>query len=353
MNHCSKSSILIPSILGLIFVIVGLRHEVVTWFAELKQFDMCEFLENSHTCLLWLYIVLTTTLLAVILSQLYKHNESLKSLNKQIAKIKHISSFTYEVKNIERYVRIIAYIALAFCLGAVIHYLAIGLPRVVKAKADGHVYDLGVDYLGLIVAIFAIIVTLLVTWQIYSTIKAKEELREIKEDIENDFEKRLSELEKCCNDGRNKLINLDKTNEANNKRLVTIESDLNHKTEFLDKKVFKLSLRNDGAVTSALNIDTCFELLGLMTLHSKKCQMRGKEPRFKKAQRDIIYILEDFKDRGEFISCKESEFKSYATITKRLNIDWMKKYLISFKVFDNNMKERLTSQEKEKLFDEA
>lgn len=162
--------------------------------------------------------MLTTILLAVVLYQLYKHNEYLESLNKQIAKIKQTSNFTYEVKDIEHYVRIIAYIALAFCLGAVIHYLAIGLPRIVITKEKHKVYDLGVDYLGLIVAIFAIIVTLLVTWQIYSTIKAKEELREVKKDFEKDFEKRLSELEDCCKKGQNQLINLDKTNETNSKK---------------------------------------------------------------------------------------------------------------------------------------
>lgn len=134
--------------------------------------------------------------------------------------------------------------------------------------------------------------------------------------------------------------------------MVAIESDLNHKTESLDKKIFKLSLRNDGAA-SALNIDTCFELLGLMTLDSEKRQKRGMGPHFKKAERDIIYVLEDFKDRREIIPCIESEFKNYAIIAKRLNIKWMREYLISFKVFNNNMGKELSYHDKEALFDNA
>lgn len=45
--------------------------------------------------------------------------------------------------------------------------------------------DLGFDYMGIIVAIFSTIVTLLLGWQIWNTIKAKEELKEFQRLTEN------------------------------------------------------------------------------------------------------------------------------------------------------------------------
>lgn len=351
MNHCSKFSIVIPSVLALVLAIAGLRHEVSVWIAKLKQFDMCEFFTDKSLWIIIGFIIIITLLVSIVCS-IKSHTKALKELKEQIKGLGHSAKFVFYNQNVENYIRFTAYVAIFFCLGVAIHYMANELPRVLKVDEQNNI-DLGVDYLGLIVAIFAIIVTLLVTWQIYSTIKAKEELKEAKEDIENDFEKRLSELEKCCNDGRNQLINLDKTNEANSKRLDAIEDDLKYKTESLDKKVFRLSLRSDGAMASVLNIDTCFELLGLITQHSKKCQMRGKEPCFKKAERDIIYILEDFKDRREIITCIEPEFENYAIIAKRLNIKWMRKYLVSFKVFNGNMTKELSRPEKESLFDKV
>lgn len=349
MSHCSKLSIAIPSVLALVLAIVGLRYEVSVWIAKLKQVDMCEFFTNKSLWIIIGFIIIITLLVSIVCS-IKSHTKALKELKAQISGLGHSAKFVFYNQNVENYIRFTAYVAIFFCLGVAIHYMANELPRVLKVDKQNNI-DLGVDYLGLIVAIFAIIVTLLVTWQIYSTIKAKEELKEATEDIENRFNKRLSELDECCRDGKNQLINLNKTFEVNGKRLISIEDDLKHKIESLDKKVFKLSLRNNGAAALALNIDTCFELLGLMTLDSEKRQKRGIEPRFKKAERDIIYILEDFKDRREIITCIEPEFENYTIIAKRLNVKWMREYLVSFKVFNGNMTKELSYPEKEALFD--
>lgn len=102
-----------------------------------------------------------------------------------------------EVRGIGFYVRIIAYIAIFFCLCVAIHYLAFMLPRLLDTESQNtHIQYLGVDYLGLIVAIFAIMVTLLVGWQIYSSIKVKDELKSFEEaraDFHNELEQHTKE----------------------------------------------------------------------------------------------------------------------------------------------------------------
>lgn len=65
--------------------------------------------------------------------------------------------------------------------------LAIYAPRVIRGN------NLGFDYMGVIIAVLAILVTLLVGWNIFSTIKAKEELSKAIHDI--DSLKHISEKE--------------------------------------------------------------------------------------------------------------------------------------------------------------
>lgn len=129
----------------------------------------------------------------------YRHHKAIGTLNRTLSTLRSADRISIEVRDINLTVRLIAYIALAFCLGVAIHYMAIAMPRIYEAKEKAkELQNFGVDYLGLIVAIFAIIVTLLVTWNIYSTIKAKEELRFTKEELEKRFEKRIKKLDDCC-----------------------------------------------------------------------------------------------------------------------------------------------------------
>lgn len=108
-------------------------------------------------------------------------------------------------------------VSLLFCVGVAIHYLCVCLPRHLEIKeANTYYQNMGVDYLGLIVAIFAVIITLLITWQIYSTIKAKNDVTSYKKILKSEynryrvklanvtkeklssFDRRLSSLENSC-----------------------------------------------------------------------------------------------------------------------------------------------------------
>lgn len=117
-----------------------------------------------------------------------------------------------EVRGIGFYVRIIAYIAIFFCLCVAIHYLAFMLPRLLDTESQNtHIQYLGVDYLGLIVAIFAIMVTLLVGWQIYSSIKVKDELKAFeaaKDDFRSDLDTHKQETSNKINEIGGKILEL-------------------------------------------------------------------------------------------------------------------------------------------------
>lgn len=70
------------------------------------------------------------------------------------------------------------------------------------------------DYIGLIVGILALLVTFLVSWQIYSTIKAKDELKETQKEIKDNFETRLQDLENKMEKLNNKQSKTDGIEEA-------------------------------------------------------------------------------------------------------------------------------------------
>ncbi len=277
---------------------------------------MCEIIANKHLGLTIGFIVLIGLLVAVIFS-IRQHNKALRDLQKQIKNLGQSANFTFNNLNIENYTRFTAYIAILFCIGVAIHYMANGLPRILDAKAQNtHIQNLGVDYLGLIVAIFAIIVTLLVGWQIFSTIKAKEELKEARDNFEKEFGKRIYSL---------------------------------------DERVFKLSLRNNS-VTSTINIGTYFEILNFTLMansHDFKTN-NNTEPslRLNHLQRDVLSTLRGLDASNEIADCNTSDFKFYAAVAKKLNEKWLITYVRKFFVFDDN-NQKITPPEKEKLFDEA
>lgn len=94
---------------------------------------------------------------------------------------------------------LIRFFALSFCL----------FPRTVCEK-DNHIQfnHLGFDYFGVIVGFFTLLVTFLIGWNIYSTIKAKEELEtckelypQIKNTISKEMEKQIREYDKQVQGG--------------------------------------------------------------------------------------------------------------------------------------------------------
>lgn len=62
--------------------------------------------------------------------------------------------------------------------------LAVSLPRLLWTDKFGKV-ELGFDYLGVIVALLALMVTLMVGWNIWQTIDAKNSIKEFREKTEN------------------------------------------------------------------------------------------------------------------------------------------------------------------------
>lgn len=159
-------------------------------------------------------------LLGIVVWVSCRHHNAINKLNSTLSSLGSTERIAIDVRDINLSVRIIAYIALAFCLGVVIHYLAIALPRIYEAKENAEeLQNFGVDYLGLIVAIFAVIITLLVTWQIFSTIKAKEELRDVQQNIKNMFDLEIDRIKRDVSSIRAEMINDKILKEIKNRQL--------------------------------------------------------------------------------------------------------------------------------------
>lgn len=226
-----------------------------------------------------------------------KQHKAIKNLNNTLSRNNSADRITIEVREINSYVRIIAYIAIAFCLGVAIHYMAIALPRIYEyKKTTNELQNFGVDYLGLIVAIFAIIVTLLVTWNIYSTIKAKEELRLTKEDIEKRFEERLKSFDDCCEQRKKEIAELKTENEV-------IKQDI-AQTNKLIINLRANMLRFMGITWSAklleLKNTTVFNNMISTYINSIKEYMQNGE--IDKANLVLSYMLDDAREVAQKVS---------------------------------------------------
>lgn len=185
--------------------------------------------------LFWVAVV-PSILLIVIIVLMLRHYSTIESLNRQLSDFSGDVHISHEVAGIKSYVRIIAYIAIAFCVGVAIHYLAVELPRILNNDyTNSHLHNLGVDYLGLIVAIFAIIVTLLVGWQIFSTIKAKEELRTVQKEIKDDYTARIDEILVCCNERKTEITELQKSKQQLVDYIADKTAELNTKLDVSSK----------------------------------------------------------------------------------------------------------------------
>lgn len=127
-----------------------------------------------------------------------------------------IISILNAIKTILRHLE---WIFIIVCFVGVWHYFCVFYPRFISIDKHNEYYkNLGIDYWGIIVGFLALLVTLLVGWNIYSTIKAKDDLKEQKKKLDEEVEStkkalkqqysnifddvigRLSQLEKCCAD---------------------------------------------------------------------------------------------------------------------------------------------------------
>lgn len=213
MTNCSKASIFLSINLAISMIIVGLREEINLWLVQSKFDIMTNLLCNS---MLWKSAILIGLMILVVLfivsiTLLCRYNKHLKEANDKISAFNPNNSnskLELEVYGVKPFIEIIASIAIMFCLGVAIHYLAVELPRIVKPDDENlQINSHDIDYLGLIVSIFAVIVTLLVTWQIYSTIKAKEELYKTKKDIEKRYNASFKKYKERLDEN---IIKLDK-----------------------------------------------------------------------------------------------------------------------------------------------
>lgn len=172
--------------------------------------------------------------------ELKKHTQCARKLSKAIGIIKRPNSITTnniesdvenilnETKGIADYIKNLCWVIIPFCLLVSIHYVIVYFPRVLSEKEvsekQSYYAQLGIDYLGIIVALFAIIVTLLVGWQIFSNIKERERFDKLTEandefkknitEFRDGLDDRIKKLEKCCEDRGTAIFNL--ANEVNN-----------------------------------------------------------------------------------------------------------------------------------------
>lgn len=152
---------------------------------------------------LWLLIGFIG-IVVIVLYIAYLHN-----LHNRVCRLERKASprleiIEREVHGIGCYMRILVGLAIFFCLCVSVHYLCYCHPQILNNGAPKP------DALGTVVAIFGVITTLLVGWQIYNTINARKELETFKKETAETFNKRISYLEECCQEGRSNIVELRK-----------------------------------------------------------------------------------------------------------------------------------------------
>ena len=216
---------------------------------------------------------------------------------------------------IEWVVKIILVVAILFSFLASIHYAVVFFPRFVTIEDHNSYYqNLGVDYWGIIVGFFSFIVAVILGWQIFSSIKEKEELNRLKDSLDKEYGNRI---------------------------------------ESLNDKIFKLSLRNNSAI-STLSIGTYFEILNFTIMaNSDNFKINDNDQlRLKHLHRDVLNILRGLSASNEIADCNTSDFKFYAKVSKKINESWLDEYIREFFVFGNDNK-RFSSEKIAELFNEA
>lgn len=153
------------------------------------------------------------------------------------------------LRQIFDYLKAIAWVVVPFCILASLHYLFVFFPRSVNEN-DNHIYfnSLGLDYWGVIVGFFTFIVTLLVGWQIFSTIRERERNERLEKQYDdfrnemitfrNGLEQRIKGMEDCCDERKNQIETLDSKVEhiANATLLVMSAESLIKSARFTDRE---------------------------------------------------------------------------------------------------------------------
>lgn len=153
------------------------------------------------------------------------------------------------------YIKGIYWVIVPFCLLGSLHYLCVFFPRLVKdennlIQLNSH----NLDYWGVVVGFFTLLVTLLVGWQIFSNIKERERIEKLtdsntkfRNDIvsfKNSLDDRIKLLEKCCEDRKREIKNLvDAINQSVNKTSMTSNMQIGEIYKNLLLKEDKLGYR--------------------------------------------------------------------------------------------------------------
>lgn len=235
-----------------------------------------------------------------------------------------------EVHGIGCYMRIIVGLAIFFCVCTCVHYLSYCYPRYIPPKQTGF------DYMGVVVGIMGVMITLLVGWQIFSSIKEKERIDKLSEDfkdykntIQTEYGNDIAKMSSCC--------------AKRGKDISNIETKLKE----LDKRIsFIIRLNNKNQMP--LNIKENFELLDLLQKDSNNTNSERIH-----AMYYVISSLHETIKSGEYEACSAEAFKRYYSIAKKTGDESLIEYVKGFLIFDENSGKRLTPSEKEKLFDEA
>lgn len=128
---------------------------------------------------------------------------------------------------------ILSFALLAFAIIlCIVHF-----PRIIQNN------NLGFDYLGLIVGILAFLVALLIGWQIYSTINAKQEFNTLEKKFKDEYEGRIKNLEDCCNNYKEKIQNVMREIERIDK-YPFLRDMYNEAVQYLNNNNYVLAIKN-------------------------------------------------------------------------------------------------------------
>lgn len=143
------------------------------------------------------------------------------------------------------FVKIIATISVAFCLIFAIHYICVFFPRLITLPEHREFCEThGIDYLGIVIAFFGILVTLLVGWQIFNAVEIRKEISGIKDEFEKRYTSAIDELNKrseCISD----------QSIRHNGDINEITNRLNRMEAEIDRKVDRTDLERRSDITLA------------------------------------------------------------------------------------------------------
>lgn len=124
-----------------------------------------------------------------------------------------VEEILQETHGIATFLKKLCWVFVPFCVIISTLYLVTHFPRLINQvscdEGQSSYAHLGIDYLGIIIALFAIIVTILVGWQIFNNMKERERLEQLERQnikfrnsmnlFRKGVETKVNAAEDCCN----------------------------------------------------------------------------------------------------------------------------------------------------------